>query len=400
MWHRRSPVEVFAVEHDAVQLTWSRLPAPEARIEIAGQVLDVDATPPPWYRARFGRPIPARRGGPGAITVRGLEPSTTYEVAMGGPGQPMRRVATATTLGPVPGPVRTRFATISDCHIGEVRVGGLGRLHDPAPRPDGLDPYPVRCARAAVAEAEAWGAEMLVVKGDLTADGKPTELDTIARVLGSASVPVEAALGNHDVLGARDVVDRLVALGVSVSREARAVDLPGVRLVFGHTPVRGRHHGRLPAAHAAELAALAGRAPGPAVLALHHPPRRGRLATYYPPAISWRDSSRLTRGLVAANPATVVLAGHTHRNRTYLAGGVTVAEVGATKDYPGQWAGYTVYDGGIRQVVYRIERPDAIAWTQTTARALAGVWEWWSPGSLTDRCWTRPWHDRREGRED
>lgn len=72
-------------------------------------------------------------------------------------------------------------------------------------------------------------------------------------------------------------------------------------------------------------------------------------------------------------------------------GGVTVAEVGSTKDYPGQWAGYSVYEGGIRQVVRRVERPDAIAWTEMTARAIGGVWKWWSPGRMEDRCWTIRW---------
>jgi hypothetical protein len=118
------------------------------------------------------------------------------------------------------------------------------------------------------------------------------------------------------------------------------------------------------------------------------------VATPSPPSISWRDSVSLTAKLAAANPATLLIAGHTHRNRRYRVGGVTVAEVGSPKDYPGQWAGYAVYEGAIRQVVRRVERPDAIAWNQMSGRALGGIWGWWSPGRMADRCWTLEWPDR------
>ena len=79
-----------------------------------------------------------------------------------------------------------------------------------------------------------------------------------------------------------------------------------------------------------------------------------------------------------------MIAGHTHRNRRYRVRGIDVIEVGSTKDYPGQWAGYSVYEGGIRQVVRRVSQPDVIAWTEMTGRALGGLWRRWSPGSLAD----------------
>jgi hypothetical protein len=96
-------------------------------------------------------------------------------------------------------------------------------------------------------------------------------------------------------------------------------------------------------------------------------------------------------GLAAANRRALVLAGHTHRNRRYQVQGIDVAEVHSTKDYPGGWAGYSVYEGGIRQVVRRTLQRDVIPWTETTSRALGGVWGCWSPGLLSDRCWTIRW---------
>jgi hypothetical protein len=129
-------------------------------------------------------------------------------------------------------------------------------------------------------------------------------------------------------------------------------------------------------------------------MALHHPPSRLPIPTHYPPSIRWRDTTRLVQQVAAVNRATLMVAGHTHRNRRYVVGGLTVAEVGSTKDYPGQWAGYSVYEGGIRQVVFRVAEPSAIAWTETTRRALGGIWGWWSPGRLSDRCWTLDWPER------
>ena len=245
-----------------------------------------------------------------------------------------------------------------------------------------------------MAAATSWGAELLVAKGDLTCDGQPSEIFAVIDLLRSAAVPVEVILGNHDVRGSFDVAAVMQASGVTVSSDARSRDLPGIRLVLGHSPLPDRHHGRVSADHASELAALAAAAPGPVVVALHHPPQRWPVQTYYPPSIDRSDSRRLMSALARANRSTLLIAGHTHRNRRYRVGGVTVAEVGSTKDYPGQWAGYAVYEGGIRQVVYRVEPPEAIGWTQMTARAAGGMWEFWSPGRLRDRSWTLEWPDQ------
>jgi predicted phosphodiesterase len=384
-------IAVFAVEDTSIQLSWSRLPECPMVLEVAGRSFEANTPPPAWYRLPWGRPFPAGAGGPGALVVDGLEPATRYEVVLRGAHTPGRRVAQAVTLPAPPGRLLARFATISDLHIGERHVGLLRLLHDPQPRPDGLLPYPVRSALAAISEAEEWGAELIVAKGDLTREAEEPEARGVAKVLAGASVPVHAILGNHDVAGPADVVATLAAQGIAASTGARSVDLPGARLVLGHSPVSGLHSGRLERSHIEELIALTADSPGPVVLALHHPPTKWPVHTYYPPAISWNDSRTLMTGLGRANPSTVVLAGHTHRNRRYRISGLEVAEVGSTKDYPGQWAGYAVYEGAVRQVVRRTARTDVIAWTESTRRALGGVWGWWSQGDLADRCWTHEW---------
>jgi Icc protein len=379
---------IFAVEDTSVELCWSSLPSRQTEIEVGTQSFHVDATPPPWYRRRLWRPVRGGAGGPGGVVVDGLEPDTTYQVRVGG-----RAAGSVRTMPAPPGRLLCKFATISDCHIGERRLGLLRLMHDPRPRPAGLDPYPVRSARAAVEEAQAWGAELIIAKGDLTREAEEDEAVAAAEVLRSSKVPVYALLGNHDVQGPADVGAILSSRAIHFSQDVHSVDRPGVRLIFGHSPVSGRRSGRLASNHARDLVELAGRADGPVVVALHHPPRRRPVPTYYPPSIGWRDSSRLMEGLAAANRSSLVLAGHTHRNRRYQVLGIDVAEVGSTKDFPGQWAGYAVYEGGIRQVVRRMVDPLVLPWTEMTRRALGGIWGWWSPGKLSDRCWTKEWPD-------
>ena len=241
-------------------------------------------------------------------------------------------------------------------------------------------------------QAAVWVRErkpdLVAVTGDLLTHprGEPM-LRRLMRVLPQ---PTFAVLGNHDVRGVSDVGGALRAAGIRGSEAAHAVDLPGIRLVMGHSPVIGSHAGRLGSGHLDELVALAGTS-SPVAMVMHHPPRRLPVSTVYPPGIVRRDSARLVRGLQEANPSVVMLAGHTHRNRLYRVGGIPVAEVGSTKDFPGQWAGYTVYEGGLRQVVRRTARPDVIAWTEMTGTALGGVWRRWSPGSIGDRCWSVEW---------
>ena len=64
-------------------------------------------------------------------------------------------------------------------------------------------------------------------------------------------------------------------------------------------------------------------------------------------------------------------AGHTHRNRVRrfaAARNVPFVEVACTKDYPGAWAEYRVYEGGYTQVVRRVTAPDAFDWAETDPR--------------------------------
>ena len=58
-------------------------------------------------------------------------------------------------------------------------------------------------------------------------------------------------------------------------------------------------------------------------------------------------------------------AGHTHRHRVrrMVISGAPSIEVGCVKDFPGTWAEYRVYEGGVMQVVHRISDPAALRWS-------------------------------------
>ena len=114
----------------------------------------------------------------------------------------------------------------------------------------------------------------------------------------------------------------------------------------------------------------------------------------WPVGVSHAESIALLDDLGRAHPHVVVTSGHTHRHRRWGRAGVVVTQVGSTKDYPGVWAGYQVYEGGVRQTVWRVADPDCLAWTDHSRTAAFGLWEHASPGRLDARCfnvaWSRP----------
>lgn len=364
-------VEVFAVEDTTAQVTWRDLPA--------GSVLSAG-----------GSTAVVEDVGPGAAVLDGLPPDAPVDVHLAEPGRPPVVAARLRTLVPPPGPERCRVATVSDCHLGGTSFGQLPQMHHPT----GAAVHGT-CMAAALDEARAWGADLVVVKGDLTQDGAPAEWEEAASLLApvvAAGVPVEVIPGNHDRRGDDDAAaERLAAAGVPYTVGGVACrDLPGLRMLAADVTVPGAHHGSA-APVRDELVALAAEAPAGVLVALHQQPQRWRRPTHWPPGLAGPDAAALLDGLAGAHPATLVTSGHTHRHRRRGHGPLAVTEVGSTKDHPGTWAGYAVHDGGIRQVVRRVAAPEAIRWTEATRRGYLGVWGRWSSWTLEARCFTHPW---------
>ena len=366
-------LQVFGVGPDWIQVTWSALGPGPVTFRCGDQRAEVLAD-----------------GGPGAQLLQGVPAGSDVRVELAGGGVAEGSLdLTTRTLPLPPGEELLRFATISDVHVGS---GSTGYFHTIVEIPEPEVPHPVRCLRAALDELTRWGAQHLIVKGDLVHRSEQVHWDVVGDVLAGIDLPVEVVPGNHERSKTGDVPAdvALEGLGRSLVSGVRWVDRSGVRLLMADTTRPRTDIGDLTAVHDG-LVAAAATTTTPVFLALHHQPMRFRFPVYLPPGIPGPQARRLFGALGEANPRIVASSGHTHRHRRYRVSGVTVSEVGSTKDFPGTWAGYHVHEGGVAQVVRRIAEPSCIRWTDHTRRAALGVWSRWAPGRLDDRCFTVTW---------
>jgi len=362
--------EVFAVEATSVQVCWSSAPGGPVTVEAGGRCVTVEGPP-----------------GAGGAVVDGLDPGSTVPVRVLTAGRRPLALGAVTLLTPPPGRELSRFAAINDLHIG-ARSFGTWR---PFRESNHSDPHPVRCARAAISEAVAWGAEALVVKGDLTQAGRPNEWAVVAGLLANPGIPALVIEGNHETkMASVDGRAIMAAHGLRLAVRPTAMDLPGLRVVGVPTARWHANPGWISRPAIAESAELIRDAPA-AMMALHHYPQAFRLPTLHPPGIPGNVARRALDAWADANRATLVVAGHSHRHRRRDHRTLLIAESGSTKDFPGSWTGYIVYEGGITQTTRRVLAPAAIAWTEQGRRVLGGVWGWWAPGLRSHRCFSHPW---------
>jgi 3',5'-cyclic AMP phosphodiesterase CpdA len=375
--HRRHPgLWVFGVDQDQAQLCWRGLRPGELRLRVLDAQVDVDV------RLEVGSE-------PASAVLHGLPAGRMLAIEASGAALGRVRTRRVRTLAPLPGEELVRLATISDLHLGARGFGHLGTIRDRSGHPV---PHTERCAGAAIDEALAWGAKRLVVKGDITNSARPSEWRAYAQLVGGLPIPVDAVPGNHDhgppqVTGVLTPPDAAASFGLSMADPLLVRDLPGLRLIIAATTRPGHHGGTLrPVADQVLDAAAEADRDGVVLVALHHQLHGPTGPEGWPPGVPWAESSAFLDRLGAAHPRAMVTSGHTHRHRRWSRAGVTVTQVGATKDYPGVWAGYVVHDGAIRQIVRRTARPDVIGWTDHTRIAAYGAWEHAAPGRLSARC--------------
>ena len=364
-------LEVFAVEDHSAQVVWSGLVAGPLRVAVAGRTTTVD-----------------HAGGHGALELCGLRAGagTTVEVRAADGTTLRRRVH---TLGTPAGAELFRFATINDLHLGRGEQGLHGHVRS-IDRDAASHPY--LAARAAVDEAVAWGAELLVVKGDICDETRDWTWDQVAKLFVDVPVPVAMLPGNHDTGRLRhfEPEEGAARHGLAMTRGVEHLDVPGLRIVLVDSAVPGTGWGRV-AQHADAVTTLAAEAGGGVFVATHHQPQRFRVPLYWPHGIPGPDAARFARAVVAANPRVMASSGHTHRNRRRRVQGLTWTEVAATNHFPGVWAGYRVFEGGIMQTVRRTAGHDTLAWTEHTRDMLGGVWALWATGTMADRCFALRW---------
>lgn len=382
---RRPSVSVFAVEDRTVQLAWRNLAPGHLRVRISADGRAV------------GPDTDVRVDEVGTLVIDGLPADTALRAEISGSAL---RAGSGTdrsgprlafrTLAPPPGAELVRIATLNDLHLGSRSVGP--RDLDAPPDPEGS--HPVRCARAALRAAEGWGADRVVIKGDLTNYARLEEWRDYAALVGGSPVPVDALPGNHDHLGAPhttsgtlDPWEAAEVHDLSLATPVLVRDLPGLRLVLAATHLPGPDRGTLGPVRRQVIEAVADADPESAVLvALHHQLHRHVVPEGPPPGIPHRTGAAFLDELGSLRRLVVVTSGHTHRHRRWDRAGVTATQVGSTKDYPGVWAGYAVHEGGIRQVVRRLDDTECVRGTEQTRNAALGAWRWIAPGRLDSRC--------------
>ena len=303
-----------------------------------------------------------------------LEPDTEYELH----GIGFRTLAR-------PGGARlATFATVNDVHFGETECGVIEGLEiGPIFTADADEPpYPETMNSAAIEEIGAIDPDCVVVKGDLTTHGTVEEFEQFLAHYGTAfGDRLKYVRGNHDGY-----------YGATFASDAPfAVELPGATLAVLDTVIPRGASGQVSDEQLAWLDDLGAAADRPVLVFGHHhvwnPDSHQRVETYF--GINPDDSEKLV-DVFARQPALVgYFAGHTHRNRARhfaATGRVPWVEVACTKDFPGTWAEYRVFEGGVLQVHHRISRPDALGWTERTRAMFGGMYPGYSFGELSDRC--------------
>jgi hypothetical protein len=345
------------------------------------------------------------------VRIEGLEPDREYRIEI--------RAGAATSQPHAYFPERVRtlaaprgdevasFATLNDLHFGEPFFGGqLTDDHEygdeapgfPRVRADDTDvPYWRFMNEDAVAEINAAGVDAAVIKGDIADRGLPEQFEVAAKTFSAFQMPHHAFLGNHDYYGRHQghEVDGYELLGQP--QAPRSLELGGWRLVLLETAEPGEHHGvfsneRL--AWLAETLEETRERDQPTLVLMHHQPVPPEHADSYPNTIGIRpEHSVEIFELLGRHPQLRgVLIGHTHRNRVrrYRASGaLPFVEVNCTKDYPGGWAHYRLFeDGSFRQEVRRTASPRALEHSSRCRNCFRGYYREFALGSLGARSFS------------
>jgi predicted phosphodiesterase len=324
------------------------------------------------------------------VAVGGLEPSTDHAVTIDGVAPDERWLpAVVRTLDRPPGRLVATVATANDVHFGETECGRTGypEIDDIGPilrAAPGDPPYPVVMNEAVVAEMRALDPDAVVVKGDLTDTGREEEYAAFLSVYGALGPRMHHVRGNHDAMR-----DRTLA----VQGAPYTVPLGGVTLAVLDTTAPGAVGGTLPRSQVEWLDDVAAEATGPVFVFGHHPVWNLEAVTVDAGYAIAREDSLALIAVVQRRDAIVgYFAGHTHTNRVVHLGGardVPLVEVACTKDYPGAWAEYRIYEGGYTQVVRRVTEPAAFAWAEQARGMIQGIYRDLVLGSLDARCFAQ-----------
>jgi len=389
--------ELFAVTESSVSLSFG--------VEDASGPVDAEA------HVRVGGERVATSEGPGTrlLRVEGLAPGTRYAIQLEVTGAEAPEpgeywpAGFETLPAPAADPVAS-FATTNDMHFGEPRFGGTllpdgdygptANGYPEVAESDGDTPYWKFMNEDAIADINAAGVDAAIIKGDIADRGRPEQFAAARDAFAKFEMPHHAFLGNHDYYGLLDgiEVDGYELLGQPPA--PRTLDLGGWRLVLLETVEPGEHHGvfgddrmrwldqALAETHELSL---------PTLLLMHHQPVPPEHMGSFPNDIGMLPEHSLRLfDLLGRHPEVKgVLIGHTHRNRVrrYPASGrVPFIEVHCTKDYPGGFAHYRLFeDGSFRQEVRRTGSQRALAHSTRCRDFFDGGYRRFALGPLSAR---------------
>ena len=332
--------------------------------------------------------------GPGADSLKALgdeeRAGLTFPSEMPDP-PPFEPVATVEVNAP--GEVLFTFGILADLHFGSAMGENM--------------------ARAAIADLNRSGAELVIQLGDITDHGQKEEYDTAMAALAELQMPYATMMGNHDVYSiAEERLSGREYYPASFGREPDGVILEHKGFRFGvldsvmHAAspyaaydlasgafLEGSSGAIVRGALSVEqheiLAEIAAPGTSPAFIFLHHPPQP---FVGFPPILFGlrdEDSGRLHATVDSGN-VWGVFAGHTHRNaRTRNFGPVPAHEVAMPRDYP---FGYALVDVTESGYAYRFVQLSDQQLLRTAYRKAGAIHRRYGLGDESERgfVWTTP----------
>ena len=310
----------------------------------------------------------------------GLTPATRYTFH----GQ------TVETLDRPAGQLLCTIATVNDVHFGELECGKIdddpkGPIQSSRP---GEPPYPETMNHGACSEIAALDPLHVLVKGDLTCFGSDEEFAAFEACYSRFAEKLHVVRGNHDAY-----------IGQSVYKDDQWIEMPGLCVALMDTTIPTQTTGDLSGTQLAWLADQAASTKLPVLVMGHHqqwtpgPQGNGHRSNDY---FGINPDSSDALDAVAAQNTNIIgyTAGHTHRHRVRtMECGIPTIEIGCVKDFPGTWAEYRVYEGGVMQVVHRISTPEALDWSERCRhlyRDFGMDYQSYALGPLNERCFVFP----------
>ncbi len=288
------------------------------------------------------------------------------------------------TLLRPPGELLCKFATVNDLHLGELTAGlieGISEIKGMSSSNEEM-PYTKLMSKQAVEEISQINPAVVLAKGDLTSSASDSEFNEFMNLYKTAFQDrLYFTMGNHDA-----------KLEANFSCESvQCIDISGLRILLIDTSIKERYNGQISNANLDAISDLSQQSKTPVLIFGHHniwnPSSRVRPESYF--GVNPTDSEKFVTLMADIDNIKGYFAGHTHRNRVRRFESTDdkpYVEVAALKDFPGSWAEYRVYEGGVLQIHRRLSSEACLSWSDRCRNLYGGRYAQYSFGEIEDRC--------------